>query len=145
MFLSNKFVLLCGVLALSLTICQSRTIDNQTVTFPQLKGSLVEVNASTTLSIHLIPHTHDDIGWLKTVDQYYYDSEKQITQMGVQYILDSVLPVLNLDSKKRFIYVEIGFFPKVVEPTNRLHQSRCPTAGQERTIPVYKWRLLHER
>ena len=62
------------------------------------------------LNVHLVPHTHDDVGWLKTVDQYYYGSNKYITTVGVQYILDSVIPQLVMDPTKRFIYVEIAFF-----------------------------------
>ncbi|XP_037825869.1 lysosomal alpha-mannosidase isoform X2 [Lucilia sericata] len=64
------------------------------------------------LNVHLIPHTHDDVGWLKTVDQYYYGSETLIQKAGVQYILDSVVQELLKDPQKRFIYVESAFFFK---------------------------------
>ena len=53
------------------------------------------------LNVHLVPHTHDDVGWLKTVDQYYYGSNKYITTVGVQYILDTVVPELMMDPTKR--------------------------------------------
>ncbi|XP_076327158.1 LOW QUALITY PROTEIN: lysosomal alpha-mannosidase-like [Tachypleus tridentatus] len=62
------------------------------------------------LNVHLICHTHDDVGWLKTVDQYYYGANNTIQRAGVQYILDSVIQELRHDPKKKFIYVETAFF-----------------------------------
>jgi len=67
---------------------------------------------NTHLNVHLIAHTHDDIGWLKTVDQYFYGAYSNITLAGVQYILDSVIGKLSMDPTKRFVYVEIGFFKR---------------------------------
>lgn len=64
------------------------------------------------LNVHLVAHTHDDVGWLKTVDQYYYGSRTMIQKAGVQYILDSVVQELLNDPEKRFIYVESAFFFK---------------------------------
>ncbi|XP_026271901.1 lysosomal alpha-mannosidase isoform X2 [Frankliniella occidentalis] len=64
------------------------------------------------LNVHLVPHTHDDVGWLKTVDQYYYGSQSLTQKAGVQYIIDSVVNELLHDPSKRFIYVETAFFWK---------------------------------
>ncbi|XP_034247479.1 lysosomal alpha-mannosidase-like isoform X2 [Thrips palmi] len=64
------------------------------------------------LNVHLVPHTHDDVGWLKTVDQYYYGSRSMTQKAGVQYIIDSVVNELLHDPNKRFIYVETAFFWK---------------------------------
>ncbi|XP_071568794.1 lysosomal alpha-mannosidase-like isoform X1 [Temnothorax nylanderi] len=64
------------------------------------------------LNIHMVPHTHDDVGWLKTVDQYYFGSRSTIQKAGVQYILDSVIKALLADPTRRFIYVETAFLWK---------------------------------
>ncbi|XP_016973536.2 lysosomal alpha-mannosidase [Drosophila rhopaloa] len=64
------------------------------------------------INVHLVPHSHDDVGWLKTVDQYYYGSQNKIQHAGVQYILDTVVEELLKDSKRRFIQVETFFFSK---------------------------------
>ena len=64
------------------------------------------------LNVHLVPHSHDDVGWHKTVDQYYYGSRKIIDTGGVQYILDSVVLSLMADPARKFVYVEQAFFQR---------------------------------
>lgn len=43
------------------------------------------------LTIHVIAHSHDDVGWLKTVDDYYYGGKQDIQWAAVQFTIDSVL------------------------------------------------------
>ncbi|GJQ83733.1 hypothetical protein Trydic_g20609 [Trypoxylus dichotomus] len=64
------------------------------------------------INVHIVPHTHDDVGWLKTVDQYYYGDKNYIQNAGVRYILDSVMDSLRVNQERRFIYVETAFFWK---------------------------------
>jgi hypothetical protein len=70
------------------------------------------------LVVFVVPHTHDDPGWLQTVDSYYVSD--------VHWILDSVTAALGRDRsgadddgaaggqypKRVFSYVEIAFFAR---------------------------------
>lgn len=64
------------------------------------------------LNVHLVAHTHDDVGWLKTVDQYYVGSNNSIQGACVQNVLDSLVPALLADPNRKFIYVEQAFFQR---------------------------------
>ncbi|XP_048233937.1 probable alpha-mannosidase At5g13980 isoform X2 [Ricinus communis] len=64
------------------------------------------------LNVHLVAHTHDDVGWLKTVDQYYVGSNNSIQGACVQNVLDSLIPALLADKNRKFIYVEQAFFQR---------------------------------
>ncbi|XP_023550350.1 probable alpha-mannosidase At5g13980 isoform X1 [Cucurbita pepo subsp. pepo] len=64
------------------------------------------------LNVHLVAHTHDDVGWLKTVDQYYVGSNNSIQGACVQNVLDSMVTALLADSNRKFIYVEQAFFQR---------------------------------
>ncbi|PIA32796.1 hypothetical protein AQUCO_04300016v1 [Aquilegia coerulea] len=67
---------------------------------------------SGKLNVHLVPHTHDDVGWLKTVDQYYVGANNSIRGACVQNVLDSMISALLADKNRKFIYVEQAFFQR---------------------------------
>ncbi|XP_027178413.1 alpha-mannosidase isoform X2 [Coffea eugenioides] len=64
------------------------------------------------LNVHLVPHSHDDVGWLKTVDQYYVGSNNSIQGACVENVLDSVITSLGRDPNRKFVYVEMAFFSR---------------------------------
>jgi len=59
-----------------------------------------------------VPHTHDDVGWLKNVDEYFYGARPEIQRAGVRKILNSVFKELAWNPDRRFIYVESAFFER---------------------------------
>ena len=63
-------------------------------------------------TVHLVPHTHDDTGWLKTVDQYHYGANGTIYVAGTQYIISTVVQALATDPSRRFTYVEQAFLAR---------------------------------
>lgn len=81
------------------------------------------------INIHLVPHSHDDVGWLETVDQYYYHCKKififlilnmasylsfcqlyHIFTIDVESVIGSVVLALKQDPARRFIQVETAYF-----------------------------------
>jgi lysosomal alpha-mannosidase len=62
------------------------------------------------VTVHLLAHTHDDVGWLKTVDEYFTGAEAGTAHAGVKYVLDSILDALMMNPKRKFTYVEMKYF-----------------------------------
>lgn len=69
--------------------------------------------ASNVLNVHIVPHTHDDVGWRKTVDQYYYGWNNSIDTRGnVAGILSTTMESLSEHPNRTFTYVEQKFLSK---------------------------------
>lgn len=81
------------------------------------ESKYIEYNTSQRIvpgkiNVHLVPHSHDDVGWLKTVDQYYVGANNSIRGACVQNVLDSVISALLEEKNRKFIYVEMAFFQR---------------------------------
>ncbi len=112
--ISNKYAI-----AKSITQ-EEREIDMGNVLDEQYRGNNnnnnnAENKAGKKINVHIIPHSHMDVGWLKTVDQCYYGANGTIQKAGCQYILDSVVAALNIDPTRKFTYAEQAFFQRWYE------------------------------
>jgi hypothetical protein len=75
-------------------------------------AAVCAVHTDDKLQVHLIMHSHDDPGWLKTADQYYTGANASIYLASVQYIFDSVVTELQKDPERHFTFCEISFLSR---------------------------------
>lgn len=67
-------------------------------------------DSNKTMTVHIIPHSHDDVGWVKTVDEYYTGARPGTSHASVALILDEVIEALQENERRKFTYVEMKFF-----------------------------------
>ena len=112
-----KLILLLGVMGVVLS--GGYTMDRATTNFElnsdeermQQLNELKDQNK--TLHIHVLPHSHEDPGWLKTVDQYFSGQSNNIQFASVHIILEELMKeLMKPGSTKTFTYVEISFISR---------------------------------
>jgi len=79
------------------------------VAWAQEQDSIIDRSNKTNseddiVTVHIISHSHDDVGWLLTPEGYYNEKVKEI--------LTRVVASLKLDPARRFTQTEIYYFSK---------------------------------
>ena len=57
---------------------------------------------NTQLTVYMVPHSHDDMGWDKTVDEYYDGANNKEQPASVRLTLDGVIEELQKDPRRKF-------------------------------------------
>jgi lysosomal alpha-mannosidase len=71
---------------------------------------LINYLKAEPLTVHIVPHSHDDAGWLWTMEEYFQGTGR--CPYRVKSILDNFVVSLTNNQKRTFIYVEMAFFTK---------------------------------
>ena len=63
----------------------------------------------------MTPHSHDDVGWIKTFDAYFDGSDSLLAYTNVNAELTTVVNALAANPDRKFSEVEMAFFKRWYE------------------------------
>ena len=75
------------------------------------------------LTFHITPHTHDNAGWLATIDQYYKGDMAPFGEC-IKCILDNIYELLDKNPMRIFSYFEMVFFERWYYEQDEKHKTR---------------------
>ena len=113
------------ILVICLACLPQLNADNKRTLQPNQKNQKDDF-----LTVHLIPHSHDDVGWLKSIDGYFYKSvshSRYNDKMGsVNSILTTMVAALFEEPDRRFAWSEFKYFEKwwKIQKEHRRNQVR---------------------
>ena len=97
--------LLSVTLALDPRAPSRNSVDNTIFPVPG-QQAVDSLGDESVVNVHIIMHTHDDLGWLETFDQYY----KGNRWGNVSAIYNRVIKDVDRQPDRKFSAVEMGFF-----------------------------------
>lgn len=76
----------------------------------KLKKEKTTFEINQVINVHIVPHSHDDAGWIYSFENYYTGNNNSGT--CVKCILDNMVKSLKNKSERKFTIIEISYFHK---------------------------------